>query len=363
MIPLNVPIEIDGRLEPFVVRLNADYGARDGAHDAFLEDRNGHRSVYEMSDGAKLALFDLEPAATDGDVLLVVPEKSVAHRLIRAASTDNTLVFTERCDQRCIMCSQPPRPTHHDVTAFLEEAILLAPPSATLGISGGEPTLYKAELFGLLQRTTAVRKDIKFHILTNGQHFDEGDLDTLRSLPLGSVTWGIPIYSADPTAHDAIVRKQGAFERLCSSLEILCRAGAAVELRTVLMASNANRLADLAQFITTQIPFAMRWAIMQLENIGYAKKRWSEIFVDTSMEFGCAGEAIDLVRARGMQAFLYNFPLCTLPSAYRELALPTISDWKRRYLPICNQCGAFQMCCGFFEWYPDGHGFSEVHPL
>lgn len=363
MIPLRVPVEVDDWREPFVVRLNADYGHRSDAHDTYLTDRDDRRCVYETTAGGRLALFDLDPIAADGDVLLVVPEQAVAHRLIRAASTDNTLVFTERCDQRCVMCSQPPRPTHDDVAALLEEAVLLAPANATLGISGGEPTLYKAELFGLLQRTTGVRKDIKFHILTNGQHFAESDVDFLRSIPPGVVTWGIPIYSADPEAHDAIVRKQGAFERLCTSLEILCRSGAAIELRTVLMTSNINRLGDLAQFITMQAPFAMRWAIMQLENIGYAEKKWSDIFVDTSAGFEQIGDAIDLVRALGKPAFLYNFPLCTVPLAYRELAPPTISDWKRRYLPICNQCAAFQMCCGFFEWYPEGKGFSGVHPL
>ncbi|MBS1164336.1 MAG: radical superfamily protein [Proteobacteria bacterium] len=285
MILLSIQAVTEDRREPFVVRLNADYGCRNDAHDVYLSDRDGYRSVYETSSGTTLTLVDLDPVAADGDVLLVVPERAVGHRLIRAASSDNTLVFTERCDQRCVMCSQPPKPTHHDVTGFLEEAILLAPPSATLGILGGEPTLYKAALFDLLHRTLAVRKDIAFHILTNGQHFEESDLGVLRSLPTGAVTWGIPIYSADPDTHDAIVRKRDAFDRLCASLEVLCRAGAAIELRTVLMALNADRLGDLAQFITMHVPFAMRWAIMQLENIGYAEQRWSELFVDSSRDF------------------------------------------------------------------------------
>lgn len=363
MIPLSIPVETEGRTEPFVVRLNADYGCRDDDQDAYLTDRDDQRSVYETASGAKLSLFDLDPVGIDGDVLLIAPEQAVGHRLIRASSTDNTLVFTERCDQRCVMCSQPPRPMHHDVAGFLEEAILLAPPNATLGISGGEPTLYKADLFGLLRRALTVRKDIAFHILTNGQHFEESDLGILRSLPSGAVTWGIPIYSADPETHDAIVRKQGAFDRLCASLEVLCRAGAAIELRTVLMALNADRLGDLAQFITTHVPFATRWAIMQLENIGYAEKRWPDLFMDSSRDFDRIGEAVNLARGRGISTLLYNFPLCTVPSAYRELAPSTISDWKRRYLPVCNQCAASQICCGFFEWYPEETGFSGVHPL
>ena len=47
---------------------------------------------------------------------------------------------------------------------------------------------------------------------------------------------------------------------------------------------------------------------MQLENIGYAEKRWLDLFVDASMCFrNRIGEAVDLARARGISALLYQF--------------------------------------------------------
>jgi hypothetical protein len=57
---------------------------------------------------------------------------------------------------------------------------------------------------------------------------------------------------------------------------------------------------------------------------------------------------------------LYNFPICTVPAAYRAFAVSSISDWKRRYLATCDGCGLRDRCGGFFEWYPEGHGFSKV---
>src|SRR3546814_18001740 len=78
------------------------------------------------------------------------------------------------------MCSQPPRKTHVDRFARLTHAGLLAPPNLVIGITGGEPTLYKHELFALVAQELTIRPDLEFHILTNAQHFDEGDIPRLR---------------------------------------------------------------------------------------------------------------------------------------------------------------------------------------
>ncbi|MBL7373277.1 His-Xaa-Ser system radical SAM maturase HxsC, partial [Escherichia coli] len=83
---------------------------------------------------------------------------------------------TERCDQLCVMCSQPPKKTHVDRFALFEQACLLAEPDSVIGISGGEPTLYKAELLGMIERVLTARPDLAFHVLTNGQHFQSEDI-------------------------------------------------------------------------------------------------------------------------------------------------------------------------------------------
>src|SRR5690606_40913863 len=60
-----------------------------------------------------------------------------------ADSRHNTLLVTERCDQLSVMCSQPPKKQHTDLFPLLKQACLLAPKGATIGFSGGEPTLYQ----------------------------------------------------------------------------------------------------------------------------------------------------------------------------------------------------------------------------
>jgi len=368
MIPLRLQANSTTDL-PFVMRLNAE--AR-----AFQLDLEGQRTPFDgdlirvSADGASylgpqgaVEIQGATPDEIDGDVLLVLPGGRAAQRLIRANSPHNTFLVTERCDQLCLMCSQPPKQHHTDMLPFFEAAALLAPKGVTLGISGGEPLLYKTALLPLMQRVLKERTDLTFHVLTNGQHLEENDLAELGELPRDRVLWGIPLYTADAQTHDRIVGKAGAFDRLMETLPIFCRAGAAIELRTVVMGENARLLPALANFITTHLPFVSSWALMQLENIGYGRQNWDDLFFDSSVSFAPVAEALNIARGRGFDAVLYNFPRCTVPAAYRDQAPSTISDWKRRYLDECEECSQRALCGGFFEWYPEDRGFQRLGRL
>lgn len=362
MIPLRLAAEAPNHHEPFVVRVNSDFGNRTTTHDAHLTESDDGWLTFDGLSGP-FRLSGVDPLEVDGDILLVVPGRGVANRLVRSNSRHNTLLVTERCDQLCVMCSQPPKDYHIDLFGHFETACLLSPEGATIGLSGGEPTLYKAELLSMIGRVLADRPDLHFHILTNAQHFVEADIADLQAFPHGSVVWGVPLYSDQPAVHDQIVGKQGAHKRLLQGLAILARSGASIELRTVLMSANAAHLAGLARFVVTHTPFISCWAIMQLENIGYARRDWPALFFDSSVDFHPVADAIDLVRASRVPIFLYNFPLCTVPPEYRKLAPSTISDWKRRYLALCESCQARNSCGGFFEWYPEAKGFTNLAAL
>lgn len=359
MIPLRLKAEAVGA-EPFVCRL-AMPGMPE-AGEAQLLKHDGARGSFQLDDRDFTLDYPLSENVA-GDVVFVNPTRGFAQRLIRAASRHNTLLITERCDQLCVMCSQPPKTHHFDMFPFFEKACLLAPSGATIGISGGEPTLFKDQLIAFLLSMAERRPDLRFHVLTNGQHFEEADVLALRSIGADRVIWGVPLYSAEPIEHDRIVGKPGAFQRLMRSLAYLCQAGANIELRTVLMTSTAPGLPRLSRLVAAQLPFISVWAIMQMENIGYARMNWAELFHDSSQDFGPVALALDTAHARGVRTILYNFPQCTVPPEYRQYAPSTISDWKRRYLDECEGCTAQDQCGGFFEWYRHETGFRGVAAL
>jgi His-Xaa-Ser system radical SAM maturase HxsC len=358
-----IPLTLGARSEasqPFVARVRY-YGGDVGAADARLIAEADGECAFAGENG--LFAIAAHGFNLDGDVLLVDPERGAAERILRADSRHNTLLVTERCDQLCVMCSQPPKKTHVDRFQYFREACLLAPEGMLIGVSGGEPTLYKEELFGLVEEMLEARGDLAFHILSNGQHFDASDIERLRNPIYRRVVWGIPLYSAKPAIHDEVVAKPGAFERLERSFEALLSAGARVELRTVVMTSTVPGLSRLAERVAARLGFIESWSIMQLENIGFAKNRWGQLHYDHCAGFGPIAHALDVAQLHGIAAKLFNFPLCTVPHNYRHLAPPSISDWKRKYAPACGSCRAQDQCSGFFEWHPEAGLMEKVSPL
>ncbi len=362
MISLSIQVEPFPIVEPLIVRLQESGTEARSQHDAVLLDIDGHRREYNFQ-GFSFVVRTPPDECIDGDVLLVLPGQTSAHRLIRASSHHNTLLVTEQCDQLCVMCSQPPKKYHTDLFDQFAVAAALAPQGAMIGISGGEPLLHKTRLFEMITKVAVERPDIRFHVLTNGQHLEPSDVETIFQLGRERILWGVPLYSANRNTHDRIVGKDGAFARLELGLVTLMRAGASVELRTVVLQQNWSDLPDLATFINTRLGFISVWALMQLERIGYGRMNWDSSFQDTSTEFEQIRRAVDIATARGIRTSLYNFPLCSVPPEYRDFAPSTISDWKRKYLEFCTDCGARGTCGGFFQWYSHNEGFAALGPL
>lgn len=360
MIPLGLRARTDAAA-PFVARLRKA-PPREGRHDAILIAEDGEDVLF-AGDGGLIEVSGVSVDALDGDVVLVEPDGGRIERLLRAGSPHNTLLITERCDQLCLMCSQPPKKTHVDRFAAYEEACLLAEPDSVIGLSGGEPTLFKEQLFGLIERVAAARPDIAFHILTNGQHFEPEDVERLRSPLYRNVEWGVPLYAAEPQLHDHIVQKQGAFDRLHRSFALLLLAGARVELRTVVLTDNVAKLPALARHVAARLGFVGSWSIMQLEHTGFARNRWSSLYFDHRRDFSSIAAALDEASLHGVSARLFNFARCGVPLVYRDHAAASISDWKRRYAAGCEPCREKHLCSGFFEWHPGGDAAGGVEPL
>ncbi|MBW8639996.1 His-Xaa-Ser system radical SAM maturase HxsC [Hoeflea sp. WL0058] len=361
MMNLRVPIADFRTDRPLVTRLRSCKETDDKSSlrmDSILVRNEGEWSTYYFHD--QRFRIKAPEQDVDGDVLLIFPGQSAAHRIIRSRSLHNTFLVTEQCDQLCVMCSQPPKKQHTDLFNLFLDAALLAPNNSVLGVSGGEPLLHKEKLFVFLENILSYRKDLSFHVLSNGQNFSAEDCTFLNSPAAERILWGIPIYAPEAETHDRIVGKEGAFNQLIESFTILSHTLARIELRTVLLQSNYSTLHYLADFITDYLPYSEYWAIMQLENIGYGKLNWSSEFFDSSIEFQNIARALNIASGRGLSVSLFNFPLCTIPEAYRRYSVNSISDWKQKYFSECNNCSERLHCGGFFRWYDLANGYKRV---
>lgn len=352
----------------FVLKLDprpddAPEDQRDFYPDTIVQNEDGDYQC--LINGSELNVKSLPDDEIGGDVLLVHPKKQRAQRLIRRNSHHNTILFTERCDQMCAMCSQPPKDRDYSpLFGYYRDAILIADEGVRIGISGGEPTLYIDDLLAILEAAAERRPDLIFHVLTNCQHLEERYSERLENLHQAlEVLWGVPLYSYESTTHDEIVGKLGAFENLMEGFYRLGSSGGGIELRTVLTARNALDLPKLGKFIATHLPFISFWAIMAMEPIGFAKANKKELFFDHSVFPEPLAAAAEIADTLGVPVQFYNFPLCTVPKAVRQNCVISISDWKRKYLPTCNGCESKKNCTGFFEWYTDKWRWERIVAL
>lgn len=299
-------------------------------------------SVYSIPDLSHLCEGDIVVVNTDG----------IISTLYRINSPHNFLLFTERCNSNCLMCSQPPR--DKDDTRYLfqihTQSIPLIPKNCIeLGITGGEPTLLGDNFFKLLEQIQIQLPNTEIHCLTNGRSFAwPGMANKLGDMSFQRLMLGIPIYSDYNAQHDYIVQAKGAFDQTIQGLYNLARRNIRIELRIVLHKQTIPRLLKLSKFIYKNLPFVEHIAFMGLEHQGYTPHNLDKLWIDP-IEYGKElVEAITYLSDFGMAVSLYNSQLCTTPPEIWQFSRKSISDWKNIYHEECGQCSMKNDCGGFF---------------
>ncbi|HSS77991.1 MAG TPA: His-Xaa-Ser system radical SAM maturase HxsC [Thermoanaerobaculia bacterium] len=301
----------------------------------------------------------------DGDVVSLSPTGSV-RTLYRLASPHNSILVTERCNSFCVMCSQPPKSIDDSalIGRHLRLIELIDFNTKELGITGGEPTLLKADLLRLIERCKVLLPSTALHVLSNGRLFYYGSFARdLAAIGHPDLMIGIPLYSDIDWEHDHVVQAAGAFDQTLVGIQNLGQYGVPVEIRVVIHQHTYKRLPNLAEFIYRNLTFASHVALMGLEVMGFAVPNLSELWIDP-VEYGTElAEATRFLANRGMNVSIYNHQLCAVPREIWEFCNRSISDWKNDYLPECEECVVRERCGGFFSSSLRHRHSSGIRPI
>ncbi|HSL05230.1 MAG TPA: His-Xaa-Ser system radical SAM maturase HxsC [Nitrospiraceae bacterium] len=285
--------------------------------------------------------------------------------IFRPESPHNTIFTTDRCNSNCLMCSQPPKEVDdsHLVEENLKMLSLIQSPPEYMGMTGGEPTLLGPDLIRLLQATKDKLPTTHIHMLTNGRLYkDLAFVRRIAEVNHHSFVSAIPLYADVAGVHDYIVQAHGAFDETVEGLYNAAEAGLAVEIRIVLHKQSIPRLKQLAEFIYWNFPFAEHVAFMGLENMGYVKKNWEELWIDPVDYMDALGEAVKYLYLRQMNISIYNLQLCLPPQSLWSFARKSISDFKNEYLDECSHCTVRDHCSGLFLSQVNRHS-EHIHSL
>ena len=270
----------------------------------------------------------------------------------RIDSNDNTLFTTARCNNNCIMCCQPPL-DNDDIEELYQrniEIINRAPKNIpVVGISGGEPTLLGDKLVDLIRHIRQTLPDSDIHILSNGRNFK--DIEYTRKVVEvadDKLFVGVPLHSDYYRDHDIIAGTKEAYNETIAGIFNLGALGVVIELRIVINKLNYMRLPQMAEFIHKNLPFVAWTAFMAMEHIGHAVSNERNVWVEPINYADKLAEAVLTLAQWRKEVAVYNVPLCLIPEQIHQFVQKSISDWKNKYLPECNQCSLKSKCCGLF---------------
>lgn len=290
--------------------------------------------------------------------IVAVSPSGATHTLYRPESRFNVIFATGQCNSNCLMCSQPP--AGDDIPSLIDEHLrlieLIPSPPESLGISGGEPTLLGDGLVKILGAIKHRFPDVALTMLTNGRNFADPVLvqKLVEAAPVNFVS-AVPLYADTPAIHDWIVQAKGAFAETMAGLYNAARYRLRIEIRVVLHKQTIPRLVPLMDFIYRNLPFVSHVALMGLENMGYVKKNWDDLWIDPLDYAGELTEAVKRMHYRGMHVSIYNLPLCIVPTSVRSFARQSISDYKNLYLEDCDGCTLRNNCAGLFASSRERH--------
>jgi len=314
-----------------------------------------------LEEGVSCTLLGDEFSYLDeGDVISLTGDGRV-RSLFRANSNHNSLLLTEQCNNYCLMCSQPPKRV--DDSWLLQEAVeairLIPRQTRSLGITGGEPTLFGDGFIGLLRHIKNWLPHTSLHILSNGRSFADATFaQKYAAVQHPDMMVGIPVYSADPARHDYVVQAKGAFDETIRGILNLKRLNQKVEVRVVLHKQTYQGLPALAEFIARNLLFVDHVALMGLEMTGFTRANLDTLWVDPVDYKAELSKAVKILTSYGIRTSVYNHPLCLVNPDVQHSYVKSISDWKNEYAPECEQCTRKSVCGGFFSSGIQ-HGYSK----
>lgn len=286
----------------------------------------------------------------EGDILSVNTDGTI-QVLWEESSNDNLIYTTDFCNSSCIMCPQIPQGKPYSYFEQNKKIISLVKDHKllkTIGISGGEPTIFKDEIVSLLDICQKKFPLSPVAMLTNGKNFDEFDFAKKCAMSNRNVTYCIPIYASYEENHDYIVGSKGSFQRTIKGIYNLIRLKCPIEIRTVIMRQNYKELPMLIDYIFQNLPFVVHVALMGMETTGMAKNNLEDVWIDPIDYMNELRTSVLKLRRNNLNFSIYNIPRCLLAKELYGFDRDSISAWKKSYLEQCGECSEKNNCCGIF---------------
>jgi His-Xaa-Ser system radical SAM maturase HxsC len=338
----------------YIIRSQADVeqAIKEKRNSIFaINDSNGVDLSKVHSDARIITVPSKFSYLAAGDILGIDGNSGKFRSLFRSNSRHNSFLVTERCNNYCLMCSQPPKDIDDRwiLDEIRESLPLIDKSTLTLTFTGGEPLSDWPEFIRVLANCRDELPNTAVQILTNGRAFANSEIvNAWRDVKHPSLIAAIPVYASVDHIHDYVVQAKGAFDETVLGILKLKDRAQRVEIRVVLHAQTAPIITETCQWIARNLPFVDHVALMGLENTGFAIANESLLWIDPVDYQDALAAGVDALSAARVNVSVYNLPRCVLHRSVWPYAVQSISDWKNGYVEACTLCTEKSRCSGLF---------------
>lgn len=267
---------------------------------------------------------------------------------------DGVCIFvTEKCNSNCIMCPMSLQSRQRGLSIPDEEwnSILDNVPSdiSHITITGGEPFLEYQNLIPIFEKINLIMPYADVLVLTNGRALSiKKIIDQIAPLITMKYCFAIPIHGSTADLHDSISQSPGSFSQSMRALKLLSRTDAKIEIRIV---GHQHNIHDISEIYRTTVCSGAKIDTINLiamEMMGCAAANRNSLWVPYQSLCEAALPGIQFAMLHGIDAGLYNFPLCTIPKELWPLAKDSITASKVRFDDKCHLCVEKNACGGLF---------------
>ena len=185
-------------------------------------------------------------------------------------------------------------------------------------------------------------KRIFITILTNGSIFPSKTILTSSRCKLC-----IPLYASYDSLHNHLTGSK-SFYTVISNLMEMSNYPILIELRYVMTKQNICNIKEYARFVHRNLPFVQDVAFMGMELTASAKINKDSLWINPQEYIPDLLDAVSYLDNFEIKSWIYNLQPCLFEEQYRKFLSPSISLWKRKYLPVCEDCKLKKSCGGIF---------------
>ena len=283
------------------------------------------------------------------------------------------------CNQYCRFCSNPSSGYMLDLdTAKLQIDDFVARGYFGIILTGGEPSL--SDLIPEISRY-ATANGLHVRMITNGSRIAQDGVAE-SYMEAGLAHFHVSIHSCRPDLEDFLTGVKGSHTLAMDALENLGRAGATVNINTVINKFNADHLDENVKVWTARFPFLRHFVWNNLDpSMGRAETNRDTAHRLADFELSLARAMRHLHRS-GRTFRVERVPLCYM-TEFAECSTETRkivkgeerivhflddkgtirqTDFKHPKAEVCGVCTLNDVCGGLFE-LGDHYDLGELYPV